>query len=387
MICTLLLAVIYLAFISLGLPDSLLGAAWPAMHQAMDVPVSSMGIITMVISGVTIFTSLLSDALSRRFSTRMIVSVSVFLSALAMYGFSRADSFWMLVACAVPYGLSSGAIDAALNSYVALHYSSRHMSWLHCFWGVGTIVSPFVMSHALSGGVWNDGYTAIALAQGSIGVVMLAALPLWRVNKPKTAEGGAAKSVGLIGAMKIRGVPCLLMGFFCYCAAEGAVMAWASTYLTEVRNVTAERAAAFGSLFFIGLTAGRFLAGFVMDRLGDRKMILVGTAISVLGIVCLILPAGGEMLSLIGLVVIGLGFAPVYPCIIHATPGNFGEEHAGAIIGIQMASAYTGSTLMPPVCGWLGNAVGFGVMPVFLLALLVLMTAMIEKTFAMPKCK
>ena len=164
-------------------------------------------------------------------------------------------------------------------------------------------------------------------------------------------------------------------------------MAWASTYLTEVRNVTAERAAAFGSLFFIGLTAGRFLAGFVMDRLGDRKMILVGTAISVLGIVCLILPAGGEMLSLIGLVVIGLGFAPVYPCVIHATPGNFGEEHAGAIIGIQMASAYTGSTLMPPVCGWLGNAVGFGVMPVFLLALLVLMTAMIEKTFAMTKCK
>ncbi len=382
---TLLLAVIYLAFISLGLPDSLLGAGWPGMHEALQVPVSHMGIVTMVISGCTVVSSLASDALTRRWKTHVVTTVSVFLSALSLFGFSRATQFWMLIACAIPYGLSAGSIDAALNNYVALHYSSRHMSWLHCFWGVGTIVSPFVMSRALSGGVWQDGYTTIALLQAGIGVALLAALPLWRVNKPRTAENGEAKSVGLVGALKIRGVPCLLLGFFGYCAAEATVMGWASTYLTEVRGMAAERAAAFGSLFFIGLTAGRFVAGFLTDRLGDRRMIRLGTAVSLAGMACILIPAASEMLALAGFVVIGLGFAPIYPCIIHATPDNFGAEHSGAIIGIQMASAYAGSTFMPPVYGVIGKAVGFGVMPVYLIAFTALMIVMVERTFGMTK--
>ena len=382
---TLLLAIIYLAFISLGLPDSLLGSGWPVMHAAFGVPVSYMGIITVLISCGTVISSLLSDKLTRKLGTPVVTVVSVFLTAVALLGFSFATEFWMLILLAIPYGLGAGAIDAALNNYVALHYSSRHMSWLHCFWGVGTIVSPFVMSWALTNSVWNNGYRLIAFLQLGIGLILLATIPLWRVNKSKTVAGGESKSLSLVDAVKIKGVPFLLLGFLAYCAAEATAMGWASTYLVEVRRITEERAAAFASLTFIGLTAGRFLGGFLMDRLGDRKMIVLGTAIAVVGVLFLLMPASGELPALVGLVILGLGFAPIYPCIIHSTPNNFGAENSGAIIGIQMASAYAGSTLMPPLYGLLGKWIGYGILPVFLGLFLVLMIFMTEKTFRLTK--
>lgn len=382
---TLLLAIIYLAFISLGLPDSLLGSGWPVMHAAFGVPVSYMGIITVLISCGTVISSLLSDKLTRKLGTPVVTVVSVFLTAVALLGFSFATEFWMLILLAIPYGLGAGAIDAALNNYVALHYSSRHMSWLHCFWGVGTIVSPFVMSWALTNSVWNNGYRLIAFLQLGIGLILLATIPLWRVNKPKTVAGGESKSLSLVDAVKIKGVPFLLLGFLAYCAAESTAMGWASTYLVEVRRITEERAAAFASLTFIGLTAGRFLGGFLMDRLGDRKMIVLGTAIAAVGVLFLLMPASGELPALVGLVILGLGFAPIYPCIIHSTPNNFGAENSGAIIGIQMASAYAGSTLMPPLYGLLGKWIGYGILPVFLGLFLVLMILMTEKTFRLTK--
>lgn len=374
-----MLALIYIAFISLGLPDSLLGAGWPVMYRELDVPISFMGILSMVISGGTILSSLFSSKLTHKFGTNIVTVVSVLLTALALLGFSISTQFWMLMVFAVPYGLGAGAIDAALNNYVALHYSSRHMSWLHCFWGVGTIISPFIMSHALIHSTWNMGYRMVGFLQICIALLLFATLSVWKVNQANTVE--SSQSIRLTDALKIRGVPTLLIGFFAYCSAEATAMYWASTYMVEVKNLPAQQAARFASLFYIGITAGRFLSGFFSDRLGDRKMILSGTCILSLGIVFLLIPMQTPLLSLAAFIVIGFGCAPIYPCIIHSTPSHFGAEHSGAIIGIQMASAYIGSTFMPPLYGLLGNHISFKLLPLYLAVFIILMISMVETTF------
>lgn len=376
---SLLLALIYIAFISLGLPDSLLGSGWPVMHSELGILVSFMGMVSMVISGGTIVSSLFSDRLTRRLGTRTVTVISVFLTVIALFGFSFSNSFWMLIVFAVPYGLGAGAIDAALNNYVALHYKAKHMSWLHCFWGVGTIVSPFIMGYALKNLTWNGGYRIVGLIQLAIAVLLLVTLPVWSVNKETEEKTG--KSVGLMGALKIKGVPFLLTGFFAYCAAEATAMQWASTYFAEVKKIPPERAASFAALFYIGITWGRFVSGFITDKLGDRKMILTGTAVLTCGIIVLIIPTASYITAFAAFLVIGFGCAPIYPCIIHSTPSNFGAENSGAIIGIQMASAYVGSTFIPPLFGLLGNSAGFEIMPFYLLGFFALMIVMIELTF------
>ena len=377
---SLLLALIYIAFISLGLPDSLLGSGWPVIHNDLNVSISFMGVVSMVISGGTIVSSLFSDKLTRKLGARIVTVSSVFLTAIALFGFSFSNRFWMLIVFAVPYGLGAGAIDAALNNYVALHYASKHMSWLHCFWGVGTIVSPFVMSYALTNSTWNQGYRIVGFIQLGIALLLLATLPVWKVHQ-NTNGHQETKSLGLTDALKIKGVPFLLIGFFAYCAAEATAMSWASTYFVEVKGINTERAAEFASLFYIGITVGRFISGFVTDKLGDRKMIVIGTCILSCGVISLLIPTSYEIVSLIGFVVIGLGCAPIYPCIIHSTPDNFGAENSGAIIGIQMASAYAGSTLIPPLFGLLGNLIGFKILPVYLFVFITLMITMTELTF------
>lgn len=374
-----LLALIYLAFISLGLPDSLLGAGWPVMHTELGVSVSFMGIISMVISGGTIVSSLLSDKLTHKFGTRTVTVASVLLTVAALFGFSFSGSFSMLIIFAVPYGLGAGAIDAALNNYVALHYKAKHMSWLHCFWGVGAIISPFIMSFALKNLNWNSGYRIVGFIQLAIALLLLVTLPVWKINK--TESTADTKRVGLTAALKIKGVPFLLIGFFAYCAAEATAMYWASTYFTEVKGISGDRAASFAALFYIGITLGRFASGFITERLGDRRMILLGTGILACGITILLIPVRSYMTAFAAFLVIGFGCAPIYPCIIHSTPANFGAENSGAIIGIQMASAYVGSTFIPLLFGLFGNAVGFSVMPVYLLAFFALMIIMTEATF------
>lgn len=374
----LLLSVIYLAFISLGLPDSLLGAAWPTIHADFNVPLSYMGIVTMIISGGTIISSLMAEKVTKRFGTKAVTTASVFLTAAALFGFSTASEFYHLCLWGIPYGLGAGAIDSALNNYVAINYNSRHMSWLHCFWGVGTIISPYIMSYALSHSVWNTGYRSVSLIQFGIGIILLLTLPLWKINKSKNTDENNTKVLGIKGALKIRGVPSLLTAFMAYCAAEGTAMLWASSYLEGIRDSSKDEAAALGAMFFIGITAGRFLSGFISDKIGDNKMIRLGTGIALLGVILIAVPL--KSITIAGFIIIGLGCAPVYPCIIHSTPNNFGAENSQGIIGIQMASAYVGSTFMPPVFGVIANHISLKLMPIYLAFFLILLLVMLSRT-------
>lgn len=379
---TLLLLLIYLAFISLGLPDSLLGSAWPVIHQELQVPLSYAGAVTMIISFGTICSSLMSERLTKKLGVNIVTVCSVLLTAIALYGFSTGSAFWMLCLWGIPYGLGAGAIDAALNNYVALHYNSRHMSWLHCFWGVGTIISPYIMSYALTTSVWQNGYRMVSFLQMGITVILLVTLPVWKVNrKANEQKAEQAAVIGIRGALKIKGVPQLLLGFFSYCSLESTLLLWSSSYLVGAKGVTAQKAAAFASLFCIGITAGRFLSGLVTEKLGDYNLIRIGTGILLLGCIAMILPLKTDVAALGGLVVMGLGCAPVYPSIIHATPDNFGAQNSQAIIGIQMASAYVGSTFMPPVFGLIANHISVALMPFFVLFFIVLMYIMVKKTF------
>ena len=377
---SLLLAIIYVAFISLGLPDSLLGAGWPTMQALMDVPLSYAGVIAMIITGCTIVSSLLAGRLLR-FGTGLVTAASTLVTAAALFGFSISGSFWALCLWAVPYGLGAGAIDAALNNYVAVHYASRHMSWLHCFWGVGATISPYIMSYCLMVGFgWSSGYRTVAFIQAGLTVLLFLSLPLWNRRKGETVEEEAtAATVPLGQILRIRGVKYCLLAFLCYCALEATVGLWASSYLALARGVAAETAAQYGSLFYMGITVGRFLCGFIADKVGDSRMIRLGAAVMLLGIVAVALPLTSERVCLYGLVVIGLGCAPVYPSIIHATPANFGAENSQSLVGVQMASAYTGSALMPPLFGWMASRVGLGILPAFALVLLVGMFLSVQK--------
>ena len=358
------------------------------MHSFFGVSLSSAGLISMLISGGTILSSLASDRITKALKPQYVTLISVFLTAAALLGFSFARRYWQLCLLAIPYGLGAGCIDAALNNYVALHYNSRQMSWLHCFWGVGTIVSPYVMSLAIAGGAWQGGYRSVAGIQFAIALILALSLPLWRVHSaPRSAGSAQRQGGGLLDALRTPGVPQILIGFFGYCAAESTCMLWSASYLISVRQFTPERAAAFASLFFIGLTAGRFLSGFISDRVGDRGMIRLGLAVGLAGAALSLIPGLPEPVVLAGLVVMGLGCAPVYPSIIHATPTAFGPEKSQAIIGIQMASAYVGSTFMPPLFGLLSRAGGQGWMPVFFGVFLLLCLVMTGRSFRMTSQK
>ena len=379
----LLLIIIYLAFISLGLPDSLLGSAWPAMYQEFSVPVSYAGGISMIIAAGTIISSLQSDRLTRRFGTGKVTAASVLMTAAALFGFSISHSYAALCLWAVPYGLGAGSVDASLNNYVALHYASRHMSWLHCMWGVGASLGPYIMGYALTGGQgWNMGYRYIAVLQIALTAVLIFSLPLWKKqgnhDMGQTGKEITARPLSLRQIVKIPGAKEVMITFFCYCALEQTTGLWASSYLVLRRGLSAETAAGFASLFFMGITAGRAFSGFLTLKLNDTQMIRLGQGFILAGIVFLLLPFGSTG-SLIGLILVGLGCAPVYPSIIHSTPEHFGADKSQAMIGVQMASAYVGTCFMPPIFGFIANHISVSLFPVYLLAILILMAAMHEK--------
>ena len=379
-----LLAIIYAAFISLGLPDALLGAAWPSMYREIAVPVSSSGFIFMIIAGGTIVSSLQSDRLTKTFGAGKVTAFSVLLTAVALFGFSISRSYTALCLWAIPYGLGAGSVDASLNNYVALHYASRHMSWLHCMWGIGASAGPYVMGAALTGGYgWNTGYRSIAVLQFGLSAVLLVSLPLWRTRQdgqddPKSHK---AQPLSLRQVAAIPGATEIMLTFFCYCAVEQTANLWASSYLVLYHGLSAEAAAGLASLFFTGITAGRFLSGFLTLKLSDIQMIRLGQGGIAAGIFMLFLPFG-KTSALFGLGLVGLGCAPVYPSIIHATPTHFGQDKSQAMIGVQMAAAYAGTCLMPPLFGLVANHITVALMPLYLAALLLVMIVMNEKMLA-----
>ena len=373
----LLLAVIYLAFISLGLPDALLGSAWPSMYPGFHVPVSYAGIISMIIAAGTVISSLQNDRLTKKLGTGKITAISVGTTAVALIGFSVSHSFIALCLWAIPYGLGGGSVDAALNNYVALHYESRHMSWLHCMWGVGASVGPLIMSAALTAGRgWQSGYRDISYIQLGLTLILLISLPLWK--KPQSAhEGETARALSLREIVRIRGAKEVMLCFFCYCALEQTAGLWAGSYLVLTRGVDAETAASFAGLYFIGITAGRAVNGFMTLRFSDRSLVRAGEVLIAVGTLMLFLPA--QKVALAGFVLLGIGSAPIYPSIIHSTPAHFGAERSQAIIGVQMASAYVGTCLMPPLFGLLAGYIGAWLLPVYIAALLALMAVMFER--------
>lgn len=376
----LLLPIIYLAFISLGLPDSLLGSAWPTMYQEFGVPLSYAGGISMIISAGTIVSSLLSDRLTHRLGTGRVTAFSVLLTALALFGFSISHSYWLLCLWAIPYGLGAGSVDAALNNDVALHYASRHMSWLHCMWGVGASLGPYLMGRALTGGAgWNEGYRWVAVIQVVLTLILFMSLPLWkRASSGDDSAPGAGRALTLREIVSIPGAKAVMLTFFCYCALEQTAGLWSSSYLTLYRGMAPEAAAGFASLFFIGITAGRAISGFLTLRFSDVRMVRLGQAVTALGVAALLLPLG-TALAPAGLILVGLGCAPIYPSVIHSTPENFGADKSQALIGVQMASAYVGTCLMPPLFGLLAERVSVSLFPFYLLVMLLVMALSHER--------
>lgn len=377
----LLLAIIYIAFISLGLPDSLLGAAWPVMHEDLGAPLSYAGIISMIIAFGTVVSSLQSDRLTLWLGTGKVTAISVAMTATALFGFSASSEFWMLCLWAIPYGLGAGGVDAALNNYVALHCRSWHMSWLHCMWGVGAATGPYIMGMALEMGKgWPAGYHIIAVMQVVLTIILFASLPLWKERKDEVQadSGHKRKPLSLREIFWIPGAREILVAFFCYSAVEQTCGLWASSFLNLSKGISAEQAASFGAMFFIGITVGRAINGFFAMRMHDESMIRMGQVLILLGIVTVMLPAG-DAVALAGLILIGLGCAPIYPCIIHSTPTHFGKEKSQAIIGVQMAAAYIGTMLMPPLFGILANHLSISLLPIYLLVLLAIMAFMHER--------
>lgn len=380
----LLLAIVYLSFISLGLPDAVLGSAWPMIYPEFNVPVSYAGIISITISMGTIFSSLQSDRLTKKFGTGRVTAFSVLLTAIALFGFSISSSFWMMLLWALPYGLGAGSVDASINNYAAIHYASSHMSWLHCMWGIGASLGPYILSLTITHGQnWNMGYRYIAIFQVVLTTIIMLSLPLWN-KQPVNAEIAdeispeqlkETKPLSLREIIRIPGAKAVFLMFFGYCALEQTAILWSSSYLVLHKGIDPETAAAYGALFLVGLTAGRAASGFVAMKLNDNQMIRLGQAIVLIGIIMMLFPFG-DMIPLAGLIVIGIGCAPIYPCVIHSTPINFGADKSQAIVGVQMACAYLGSLAMPAIFGLIANYINPALFPYYMLLILALMFVM-----------
>ena len=378
---SLLLALIYVSFISLGLPDSLLGSAWPQMQESLGVSLSLGGVISFLITASTILSSLMSHQVIQRFGTGAVTMCSVAMTALALFGFSLSNSFFALCLWAIPYGLGAGSVDAALNNFVALHCKAKHMSWLHCFWGIGATGGPYIMGLCLSRGMgWQAGYRTISFLQMALTLILLLSLPLWKKQelplsggetvRPQTPQWGKL--------LKRPGVKAALTAFFFYSALELTTGLWGSSYMVAVRGISAETAAKWISLFYLGITAGRFFSGFLTLRFSDDAMVRLGEGTAIVGIILMLLPLHNLFLCL-GLILTGLGCAPIYPSLLHATPQRFGKSLSQSLMGTQMAISYLGSTTMPPVSGFLSEKISMGLYPVLLLVFALMLTILTEK--------
>lgn len=378
---SLFLAVIYLIFVSLGLPDSLLGSGWPKMQTVFGVPSSYAGYVSMTICFMTILSALLSPGLIRKFHTKWIVIFSVFLTVFGLMGFSCSTAYMQLLLFAVPYGLGAGAIDAAVNHYVANHYPASVMNFLHCFYGVGAVISPNIMALALRYARWNEGYRWTAYLQLAILLIVILSLPLWKQNGGESEELSKS-SAGIRETIKIPGVVLTLIAFFAYCSGEATCFLWTSSYFAETKEgISDGMIASFGSLIFGGLMLGRLISGFLSGRLNDKRLIRIGILTELAGILMIMIPTDGYFLTAAGFLIAGTGMGPVYPAIQHMAPEKFGREYSASVIGLQMASAYVGSTFMPMVFGQLQEVVGMWIMPGYLLLFAVLNIGLLELSY------
>ena len=384
---SLLLAVIYLIFISLGLPDSLLGSGWPKMQAVFSVPSSYAGYVSMTISFMTIISALLSPRMIKHFHTKWITIVSIGLTIAGLLGFSMCSQYWMLFIFAIPYGFGAGAIDASVNHYVANNYSGSVMNFLHCFYGVGAVISPYIMALALKYARWNEGYSWTSYIQMFILFVCIISIPLWKTNG-KEEEEDHSDSVGIKEALKVPAVIFTLIAFYAYCAGEATCFLWTPSYFAGTKSgLSAETIASFGSLIFGGLMLGRLISGFISNKLGDRRLIRIGIFVELLGIIMVFLPVENYMVAAAGFVVIGTGMGPVYPAIQHMAPANFGKKYSAAVIGLQMAAAYVGSTFMPMIFGLIQQKIGIAIMPTYLLIFAIINFGMLELTYSKIKVK
>lgn len=377
---TILLIIIYIAFISLGLPDAILGSAWPLMHTDLNVPISYAGIATMIVSGGTIISSFFSEKMIRKFGTGKVTTISVLLTATGLLGIYFAPSFIWICLLGIPLGIGAGAVDAALNNFVALHYEAKHMNWLHCFWGIGATSGPFIMSlFLLNQNGWRIGYATIGIIQAILVICLFISLPLWRqFETTQKVEEEDDNGIKIKSLLKIPGAKPTLIAFFCYCAVELTTGLWASSYLVVNDGLAVELAAKWASFYYLGITVGRFIAGFLTMKLTNTQMIRIGQTICIIGAILLVLPIT-SVFKLIGPIFIGLGCAPIYPAMLHETPNRFGKELSQRLMGIQMATAYVGSTLIPPLFGALSKVLGLQMLPYFLLIFLIIMLVSSEK--------
>lgn len=376
---SLLLIIIYIAFISLGLPDVLLGSAWPSIHVEFGLPLSYAGIISMTIAGGTIVSSLFSGKLIQKFGTGKLTVISVGMTAFAIFGFSTSTSLLELCLYAIPYGLGAGSVDAALNNFVALHYKAMHMSWLHCFWGIGATLGPYIMGIVLvMGKSWKSGYYIVFIIQLMLTILLILTLPLWKNGKNEDDDvDKGANHISLMEILKLKNAKVLLIVYFGYCALESSAGLWAASYMVINRGISPEIGAKWASLFYLGITIGRFISGFITLKLNNKNMVRLGQILIVIGIVLMLLPLSNTT-ALIGLITIGLGCAPIYPSLLHETPMFFGAEYSQSIMGVQMASAYVGTTFMPPLFGFIQQYIGIGFYPLYLLIFVIIMIVLME---------
>ena len=379
MATVLLLIIIYLSFIGLGLPDTMLGAAWPAMYRDLSAPIHYAGIISMITAAGSVVSSLMSARITRFAGTGVVTVSSVFLTAMALIGFSFSNNVVWLFILAIPLGLGAGSVDAALNNYVALHFKARHMNWLHCFWGIGASIGPLIMSAQLKAtGSWSQGYMTVGIIQLCIVIVLLATLPLWKRSKREQGDKHAESTPHLSfrKIAQLPGVKQMLLGFFCYCTIEVVAGTWGTSFMVTVRNISPENAARWIGLYYIGITAGRFISGIFTLKINNLQLIRLGQIVILLGIVLMLLPYNASITT--GFMVFGLGCAPIFPSMLHETPRSFGREYSQSIIGMQMASASLASTIMPMIFGSLASAFDFSIFPFFLGALLLISILLIE---------
>ncbi|RBP90020.1 fucose permease [Cytobacillus firmus] len=384
---TILLVIIYLAFISLGLPDSVLGAAWPVMQADLGAALETAGLLFMTIAGGTIISSLVSGKILKRFGTGKVSFFSTLMTAAALLGFYFAPSVYWLFLCAIPLGLGAGAIDAGLNDYVAAHYKAHHMSWLHSFWGVGATIGPIIMAQYIAGGnSWSKGYFAISGIQFVLAIILLLTLPLWNKgknnNKALSEEAEESEErldhAENVKPLQIKGVKLALISFLFYCSAEATMGLWGSSFLVSVKDLPAAAAAQWVSFYFAGITIGRFITGFITFKVNNRTLIRLGQILALTGAILLFLPFSSAF-ALAGFILIGLGLAPIFPCMLHETPARFGKKHSQTIMGYQMAVAYTGSTFMPPVLGFIASHSTIGIFPIYIVLLAAAMFLSSEK--------